>query len=166
MKFIGNYKDWIDPRWMEIISSTPGHAMPREWEAEDENETTERENVRKAGYDMQATQWWFYFKHNLQDIDINPPWCKNESYYWFAKMTPGQLIPLHRDPVKFPCKRYWMAMQDFEAGHIFVYGDKGEMLTDYKMGDVFEFEDPQLLHGAANVSFTSRVVLQIAEALE
>jgi hypothetical protein len=165
MKYIGNYKDWIDPKWIDFILSTPGKAMPKTWEAETPDETFERENVRRAGYDMNATQWWFYFENNLP-FKIEPPWCKKNTYFWFAKMTPGQQIPLHRDPVTFPCKRYWMAMQDYEPGHVFVYGDKGEMLIDYKMGDLYEFDDPQMIHGAANVSFTSRIVLQVAEALE
>jgi len=165
MKYIGNYKDWIDPKWMDIILNTDGQPMPKEWEAETEAEDVELSNVRNAGYNMNSINWWFYFKHHL-NVDINPPWCKNESMYWFAKMNPGQFVPLHRDPVTFPAKRYWMAMQDFEPGHVFIYGDDGNMIKDYKMGDVFEFNVSDMLHGAANISFSPRVVLQIAEAIE
>ena len=30
MKFIGNYKEWIKPEWIEMILSTEGYVAPRD----------------------------------------------------------------------------------------------------------------------------------------
>jgi hypothetical protein len=52
-----------------------------------------------------------------------------------------------------------MFLQDWEPGHVFVYEDKVNPV--YKKGDIFEWSDPELLHGVVNLSFNSRYTLQI-----
>jgi hypothetical protein len=52
-----------------------------------------------------------------------------------------------------------MFLQDWQPGHIFVWKD--QTIANYKAGDIFEWSDPELLHGVANLSFNPRYTLQI-----
>ena len=78
-------------------------------------------------------------------------------------MLPGQYMPMHTDPHAHdtPCNRYWMPLQNYTAGHVFVYKD--EIITGYKAGDVFQFETETDTHGAANISHTPRIMLLVTE---
>jgi hypothetical protein len=55
--------------------------------------------------------------------------------------------------------RYTMFLQDWEPGHIFAYDDK--MLSNYKAGDLYEWSDPECIHGPANIGYNTRLTLQI-----
>jgi hypothetical protein len=74
-------------------------------------------------------------------------------------------MPMHVDPhtVSKPCKRYWMPLQDYYPGHIFVYGD--EMINGYREGDVYMFDREFDIHGSANIGHMPRVMLLITEYL-
>jgi hypothetical protein len=166
MKYIGNYKDWIDPKWLDTILSTYGKPVPKEWEAQNLEEFEEVVAARNAGYKMNAIYCWFYFPPDVT-IDSNPPWCKNQvRMCWFVKMDPGQFVPIHRDRFRLPTTRYWVALQDYEAGHILVHGDDGAMIKDYKLGDVYQLDTANELYGESNISLTPLVALHIAEELE
>ena len=52
-----------------------------------------------------------------------------------------------------------MFLQDWEPGHIFAYDDK--MLSNYKAGDLYEWSDPECVHGPTNIGYTPRLTLQI-----
>lgn len=165
MKYIGNYKDWIDPKWMEMILTTEGRPRPLEWNQQTEATIeTEVFGDEKNLYPKDAIHWWLYDKKEL-DITLVPPWCKNEFHWWFVKTTPGQFMSVHSDAdfLEYECNRYWVAMQDYQLGHVFIYGEQGDILKNYKAGDVFMFENSALIHAAANLSTNTRVVLQIAE---
>jgi hypothetical protein len=56
-----------------------------------------------------------------------------------------------------------MPLQDYEPGHIFIYKD--DIINDYLMGDVYEFESPTDIHGAANIGHTPRLMLLVTEYL-
>jgi hypothetical protein len=56
-----------------------------------------------------------------------------------------------------------MPLQDYTAGHVFIYKD--EMITGYKAGDVFQFENETDIHGAANIGHTARIMLLVTEYL-
>jgi len=71
-------------------------------------------------------------------------------------------MPMHVDPhttVQKNAQRFWIPLQDWEIGHIFKFQD--EIVTNYKKGDIYEYDDAQGLHGAANIGLTPRVVLQV-----
>jgi hypothetical protein len=57
-------------------------------------------------------------------------------------------------------QRYWMPLQDWESGHIFMY--ENQVVTGYKMGDVWCYTDSTALHGAANIGYTPRIILQVS----
>lgn len=162
MKYIGNYKDWIDPKWMETILSTPGRPWPNDWQPSSDSEANTLTTV-KTGFNGNTVNWWLYTNEHL-NLDITPPWCTNESMFWFVKMEPGQFFPLHKDPMS-STRRYWMAMQDYELGHILIWGESAELVKDYKMGDVFEFDASNVIHGASNISSSVRVMMQVSEEM-
>lgn len=164
MKFIGNYDSWIDPQWKEKILSTEGQARPRDWPPESAVESAEYNKYEIAGYDLNAVNWWVYEKKDL-GIDITPPWCGKDIHWWFTKLLPGQFMPMHTDPHAHdrPCKRYWMPLQNYTPGHVFIYKDK--MIKDYVAGDVYEFEDSTDIHGASNIAHSPRIMLLVTEYL-
>lgn len=162
MKFIKNYNDWIDPGWIEFIKNNPGQARPRDWPAASESEKIEYQKYHEAGYDLNAVHWWIYEKQDL-NVDLYPPWCAGKIHWWFTKLNPGQFMPIHSDPHVFdkPCNRYWMPLQNYVAGHVFISRDS--MITNYRKGDVFQFANSTDLHGAANIGHSTRIMLLITE---
>lgn len=61
------------------------------------------------------------------------------------------------------CRRFWIPLQDYESGHILVMED--ELVSNYRKGDVFEFDSPLDYHGSANIGMSTRLVLLITEHL-
>jgi hypothetical protein len=164
MKFIGNYYSWIDPLWEHKILTNNGQARPRDWPPKFLAESREYQLASEAGYDLNAVHWWVYEEKDL-NLNIAPFWTTGDVHWWFTKLTPGQFMPMHTDPHVYDrdCKRYWMPLQDYAPGHIFVYKD--EMITGYKAGDLFQFENSNDIHGAANIGHTPRLMLLVTEYL-
>lgn len=162
MKFVGNYSDWINPTWEKMILATDGQARPRDWPASSAVESAEYSRYELAGYNLNAVNWWVYEFADL-DVSIIPPWTNGKIHWWFTKMTPGQFMPMHTDPHAHDakCIRYWMPLQDYVPGHVFIYKD--EMVNGYKKGDVFQFTESTEIHGAANISHSPRIMLLITE---
>lgn len=162
MKYIGNYAHWVDPLWEHLILTRTGQARPRDWPPASAVESAEYSKYQTAGYDLNAVNWWVYEEKDLA-IDIVTPWTQGSIHWWFTKMMPGQFMPMHTDPHAHgrSCNRYWMPLQDYEPGHVFIYGD--EMVSGYKAGDVFMFNDERDQHGAANIGHTPRLMLLVTE---
>ncbi len=162
MIFVGNYRNFIDPLWEHLILTRTGQARPRDWPPLNAAESAEYLKYQSAGYDLSAVNWWVYEEIDL-GIDIIPPWTNGNIHWWFTKLLPGQFMPIHKDPhvVDQKCNRYWMPLQDYVSGHVFIYEDK--MISDYKLGDVFQFDNADAIHGAANIGHTPRIMLLITE---
>ena len=99
----------------------------------------------------------------LVSFDLKEPWVSSKYHWWITKMLPGNFMPMHTDPhtlYESNSKRFWMPWQDWQPGHIFMYENK--VITDYKAGDVWEYENSAALHGAANIGFVPRIVLQVS----
>lgn len=161
MKFLGNF-NFIDDAWIEELLSKDGQARPRDWTAINLVESAEYKRAREAGYDLTSVHWWVYEKQDVS-FDIIPPWIDNEYHWWITKLVPGQFMPMHTDPHTHgrSCKRYWMPLQDYHPGHIFIY--RNELIKDYKAGDVYSYIESQDMHGAANIGHIPRLVLQVTE---
>lgn len=161
MKFLGNCS-FINNDWITEVLSKPGQARPRDWPPANAVESAEYARYKEAGYDLNAVNWWVYEKSDVS-FDITHPWIKGEYHWWITKLLPGQFMPIHTDPHTHDlfCKRYWIPLQDYQPGHIFIYGDN--MIKDYKKEDVYEYFNSQDMHGAANIGHTPRLVLQITE---
>lgn len=164
MEFVGNFKNWIDPNWIEFLKSNEGTARPKDGQKPDSPEMeAEYARARAAGYKDDATYFWMFDNNNFPFEISNPPFVKDNFHWWITKMLPGNFMPMHTDPhtlYQKNSKRYWMALQDWEPGHIFMYED--QVITNYSAGDVWTYKDSTALHGAANIGFTPRIVLQIS----
>ena len=134
MQYIGNFKEWINPEWIDELLSSPGIGKPRDRISVDDPEYGD-ENTSKI-YDLNSVHFWLYNKSNLS-FNIDPPWIKNKDSYWWwiTKMNPGQFIPYHVDPhtQRQSCRRYWVPLLDHKPGHLFIIDNKAIM--EYRAGD-------------------------------
>jgi len=162
MKYIGNYQSWINPLWEHLVLTRTGQARPRDWPPSSTVESQEYTKYKNAGYDLNAVNWYVYEETDL-NISINPPWVKGKCHWWITKLNPGQYMPMHTDPDTHynKCIRYWVPLQDYVVGHIFIYNNF--MVSNYKAGDVYAYKDSIDEHGAANISYVPRLVLQVTE---
>lgn len=157
MKYVGNWKKYIPTNLRDRVLSTDGYARPRDWPAATAVESSEYRKAKNAGYDLSAVHWWVYEEVHLGSLHL--PF--NDYHWWITKLYPGQFMPMHTDPHTHerPCKRYWIPLQDYEPGHVFIYKDS--MITNYKAYESYEYIDSHDNHGAANIGHTPRVVLQV-----
>jgi hypothetical protein len=166
MKFIGNYQSIIPDGLIEFLLKNKGQPRP---ETIDRNNLSEYEVSLYDGYDMSATEWHIFESKDLVD-KLHPrinliTSTQNRIHWWITKMQEGETMALHIDPptIDATCKRFWVPLQDYQMGHIFIIG--GDLIKDYKAGDVFIFDNADDLHGAANITDTPRFALQIIEYL-
>lgn len=163
MKYLGNYQYWIQQSWIDELLSNTGTARPKEGKRPDSlEEEAEYAKARAAGYKDDVTYFYMFDKNNTS-FDITPPFITGKFHWWITKMLPGNFMPMHIDPhtqYEKNSKRYWVPLQDFQSGHIFMY--KNQVITDYKAGDVWCYEDSTAEHGAANIGHVPRLVLQIS----
>jgi hypothetical protein len=165
---IGNYKDWIDPKWIEYALTEKGWVRPPPAdEIIDDYHKRVYQNAFDHGYERDRLHF-LYFKNKNFPFDIKPPWVTSDNYYWWiVKMLPGQFMIMHRDPDTegnpTRIKRYWMPWQDYESGHIFIHNDC--LISNYKKGDVFVYNTQDDEHGSCNIGYTPRLVLQVTEFL-
>ena len=163
MKYMGNFKEhikqeWIDELFMNVGTPRPSHGKkPNSIEEE-----REYERARLAGYKDDATYFYMFDKHNVS-FNLELPFITDKYHWWATKMLPGNFMPMHIDPhtmFEQNSKRYWLPLQDWQPGHVFMY--ENQVITDYKMGDLWTYSSSTALHGAANIGFTPRIVLQIS----
>lgn len=157
MKYVSNWASYIPSDLRQRILDTNGQARPRDWPAATAVESAEYRKAAEAGYDLTAVNWWVYEETDLGPIEL--PF--KDYHWWITKLYPGQFMPIHTDPHTHdrPCKRYWIPLQDYEPGHIFIYKDT--IITNYLAHGVYEYYNSQDMHGAANIGHTPRVVLQV-----
>lgn len=159
MKFICNCASWISDEFLSYINdNSKGKRIVFK------EEYSDHELCKlwiSKGYDINKISYTFFFKEDFEIPVTLPAEISNAREFWISKLQPGDMIPWHYDTFKHPLagvKRYWMALQDPEPGHVFFYKD--QQFTDYKKGDVFLFERPDEWHGACNVGFTNKLTLQ------
>lgn len=151
MKYIGNFQEFIQKEWFDYMDAHEGEIHPKR-DSSDYGDDNHFSKYIKAGYDANTT-WWHSYEERSFPFDIQVPIEGKTINWWFVKMFPGQFIPIHRDSwTKYKesiCKRYWMPLQDYTSGHIFIIGNT--MLSKYKAGDLFEYPQDEL-HGPINLS--------------
>jgi hypothetical protein len=164
MQYIGNFKEWIDPTWLSEVLINRGIGRPKEGQKPDSPEMIEEyQKAIDAGYKDDTIYFWMFDKSNCSFTIPQPPWIDNNYHWWITKMLPGNFMPIHKDPhtmYQTNSKRYWIPLHDWEPGHVFVY--ENQVITDYKLGDVWCYMDSNAVHGASNIGYTPRVVLQIS----
>lgn len=161
MLYIGNFRTWLDPEIINTILTCPGERRPKVEVGEYESDTLQQ--WRAAGFDMTKIGWEFYYNQHINRAHIDLPLNPNGSKYkwWFSKLNPGDMFPMHIDHFKTEknVQRFWMACQDHQPGHVFAYND--HYLADYKAGDMFEFSAEETWHAAANLGFTPKISFQL-----
>ena len=168
MIFVGNYKDWVQQTWIdEVLSKNGFEGRIVATSKENKDRYAEYEKAVAAGWALDYTYWWRYTKENTSFDIKDVPWLtgENPTSWWIVKQTPGQVQPMHVDVDKNNrCRRFWIPLQDYQPGHILV--NENVLITDYKLGDVYEFDTPLDYHGSANIGMSTRTVLLITEHLE
>lgn len=157
MQYIGNFKDYIQDSWIEEIVS-----LPREWPRPFCENSTEHARLSSAGYDLSTSHWAVVEPFNVS-FNINFPFLNNITQWWCARLFPGQFMPMHVDPhaEDKKGKMYWIPMQDYHSGHVFIIND--ELIKDYKKGDVFAFDNFKDYHGSANIGLIPKLTLIVVE---
>lgn len=154
MKYIENIK--IDTRALDFMLNNKGQKRPF-LTPEKYQESIYKQWI-DSGYNLESL-YWESFGYDEFPFEVNIPYdnCK----WWFSKLPPGSVFPYHQDiySTNTASKRLWIAYQDYQPGHIFTYDSK--VLTDYKQGDCFEFDDTLTWHGASNCGLTPKISLQI-----
>ena len=169
MNYVGNYKDWISDELMNHLKENTGDTrpvwQPERWQGHpllDEYREKCRAGYAHRNHDFQqfnpGTECMKNFPITLPAF----PEIRKNCHWWFIKLLPGQMQSMHIDPhlveVKNPI-RYTMYLQDYHPGHIFVWDDR--INSNYKAGDVYEWSDPMIVHGPANIGYNTRYTFQI-----
>lgn len=154
--------DWIDTVVNEVLSKT-GTLRPQQG-GKPAGAEGDREWQRAidSGYNPTDVYFQMFDESNLIARIPNFHTCGRQRHWWLTKMMPGNFMPMHVDPhteQQDNADRFWIPLQDWQPGHIFMY--ENIVVTDYKKGDIYKYTDSTALHGAANIGFTPRIVLQI-----
>lgn len=174
MKYIGNYKEWVDetftPEVLEMMNNTDGgktklHEAGR-WVGHPAlNQYVEKIKVYDKYKDNTFQQFFNVSKPFKEKPLVLPqlPETRNQTFWWVVKLKPGEYQTVHQDPHLYTSvnpKRYTLYLQDWQPGHVFIY--KNKTISNYKAGDLFEWDDPLMEHAVANVSCNIRYSLQIS----
>lgn len=163
MKYFGNFKEYIPNNLIKTILEHP-------YKGEGPNPNDPYEEVKvwqKAGYNFDNIKWISYTSEMI-DVPVSLPGeFGNVIEIWYTKLNPGNMFPLHRDVFSYTDNnlvRFTMLLLDQQPGHVFCYNNK--ILTDYRAGDVFVFDNPYMWHGAVNIGLTPRITMQISAEIE
>jgi hypothetical protein len=170
MNYIGNYKNWIiKNNIIKMLDSKKGEKTPV-WQPDrwTGNKTLEKfRELARPGY---SNNKFFFHQLNASSPEMKGydfvypelPCTREHRFWWFVKLYPGEFQSMHVDPHLTELKnfvRYTMFLQNWEPGHIFAYDDK--MLSNYIAGDLYEWSNPECIHGPANIGYIPRLTLQI-----
>jgi len=159
MRYFGNFKDWIKDEWVEFsISQTGIHPSIYEgtktWKIWMDDGWT-KELINNNVFNRENFPYNIEFPMIVDGYEKITP----GDYDWnICRYRPGEFVPFHIDELDYPYIKFWMPLQDYEDGHIFLY--KGELIKDYKKGDFFLFDGYEP-HAAGNLGNRPRSVLII-----
>lgn len=161
MKYIGNCDEWIEDDFVKLLL-TPnfGQKTPS---ISEHFEDPQYQYWINQGFPSDRISFTFIFQDHFDHNITLPKQFGDTKEWWFSRLDPGDIVPWHADKFKYDesnIERYWIAMQDYIPGHIFLYENKP--FVDYKKGDIFLFNNPTAYHGAGNLSFIPKLSLQVA----
>jgi hypothetical protein len=170
MKYIGNYKSWIEEqKIMEHLSACQGEVSPV-WPGDFYSGHPILEKIKESGRAGYSDNRFVFhqlgphspemanFKFELPTV----PESRSNVNWWFVKLYPGEFQIMHIDPHTVEVTnlvRYTIFLQDWEPGHIFVWDNK--YIADYKAGDMYEWSDPMSVHAPANIGYNTRYTFQM-----
>jgi hypothetical protein len=151
MKLITNIKDCFSTELISYMLENDGVARP---DSDMLGSGGLAEKYSSKGFKLSKLSWETFNSDNLPYDLVLPFKSVGSIKWWFSKLNPGDMFPLHLDTYseEKDFKRYWVACQDHSPGHIFMY--EKEVLTGYSAGDVFEFDAGHIWHGACNLGFS------------
>lgn len=172
MDYVGNFKDWIvKNKVIDYLESIHGDRVPV-WQPDRWKGNAILDDIREKVRPGYSNNRFFFHQINStskEAKDLNFVWPdidynRKQRFWWFVILYPGEFQPMHVDPhltelTNF--RRFTMFLQDWEPGHIFTYDDK--IITNYRAGDMYEWNDPMTLHGPVNIGYNTRYTLQITQ---
>lgn len=128
------------------------------------------EHLMRAGYVHHRNggnvKWKMYYPETSFDKSVISniiEFANIPSYTsaWISRVDPGCCVPPHSDSMKAVEKNYRMHvfLEDSIIGHVFYL--ENQYFLNYKKGDVFLWNDPAAIHGAANISLVPKFLLNI-----
>jgi len=157
MIYLGNHADLLSDELINNLLTTSGDVQPNR--TNDCYQPEFSEYTRKS-IELHPNLYWEVFESTNENCKINWPVPLSNNYEEVIfKMVPGNYIPIHMDPNPNKCRRYFMALKDYEIGHILVWG--GNFLKDYKKGDLWQFNNILDVHGSGNIGHTVRLVAHL-----
>ena len=155
MRMIGTINSQL-PKWLcERVCSMNGELRPGP-----ESAPASQAQVESYGV-MPGASWRFYY---ADDLDMrSQPWSipgVDAYHWWIVRLDPGCVFPLHTDTFdRDHTRRLWVPLTPPTPGHVFQIAGKTQ--DDFVVGGVYEFDDRNLEHGAANFSRVPKITLQI-----
>jgi hypothetical protein len=156
VEYIGNYANWINPEWISYLLTNPGLSLPGETIVENDFEESQSSVIQRR---YPNSCYWHKFTPDVFPFELRLPIEVTPADWWFIKMEPGQLLPMHTDQSDEVGRRtnlFWMALSDYESGHILLVNDI--VLTHYRKGDLYKFTDTNALHGSCNLGINTRLI--------
>jgi hypothetical protein len=160
MKYIGNYSDWVQDEWVSFMETHSGLLVPRDQSDKDKDNNP----LNESKLDIKSLVFCHHYDDNNTNFKVKPCWDPSPTYcWWMNKYLPMMSMPLHRDNYNNTNNtvyiRYWVALEDYVRGHIMLYEDT--IITGYKKGDVFKYENPDAYHAGSNLSWVNRYSLMV-----
>jgi hypothetical protein len=163
MKYIGNYSDIISSSTVFDMITKTGEKRPTNdmYQYLESNEINSK--WKDVGFlNMSSIEWYMYYDSDFTETISFDHLDFLDGYrikFWAVKILPGKMFPGHIDMFKEnkTVKRYWMAVEDYKWGHIFLQNNK--VLQNYNSGDIFEISNE--IHGAANIGLLPKLSIQI-----
>jgi len=158
LKYLGNFSSYIKDEWTDEVL-----ALPREWPRPFCEGSPEYARLLGAGYDLSSSHWAVVEPHDVS-FKLDFPFMQGATKigWWVARLFQGQFMPMHVDPHPEGAKGkfYWIPMQDYHSGHVFIIND--ELITNYKKGDAFIFDNFADYHGSANIGMIPKLTLLVS----
>jgi hypothetical protein len=166
MEFIGNYNHWIKQEWLDYMLDNDGHFFPRDYPPEEFNTGGGLSALfpEHGEWSRKCVCCITFEKDNLPfniELPIDTTGYKTE--YWFLKIPVGMGQPLHQDynnPEYTEIIRYWMPLQEYEKGHMFIH-DSDKIFTDYRKGDLYRYTDIKMWHTGGNLGQSTRLTFNM-----
>ena len=96
MEYLGNFKHWIKPEYIDYIMNNEGVVRPKT--LSENPDSPEFRKAAEVGYDLNSIMWRIY-EDIATPLDIKSPIpTTGEFNWWFIKLMPGNFMPMHRDP--------------------------------------------------------------------
>ena len=171
MKLVGNYSSWINPTLLARLTQEEEAGVtrlhnPGRWSGHPALDQYNEKIKVYEKYKDNTFQQFFKVSGPLKEDPLELPelpQTRNEIFWWIVKLKPGQYQTVHQDPHLYTAVnavRYTLYLQDWEPGHIFIYNNKS--ISNYKAGELYEWDDPLMEHAVVNTSLNIRYSLQIS----